>query len=159
MIYGQWCFEEWYFQRNQNRIGLIYEDFHMPCRCNVFIKTLFSLNSLRPNDAYMHHQPRPSLVQIMACCLFAAKPLSEPMLYYCQQDPLEKNVSQIVFQILTFWIKKMYMKMSGKHQQFCLGFNALNTIYIFDICQCSSNVMVLDKYKGGLKGIAGTKSK
>ena len=58
-------------------------------------------NSLRPNDAYMrHHRFRPSLrpsnayamyasisypssVQIMACRLAGAKPLSEPLLKYC----------------------------------------------------------------------------
>ena len=40
-------------------------------------------NSLRPNDAYMHQENRPSLLQIMACCLFGAKPLSVPMLEYC----------------------------------------------------------------------------
>ena len=34
--------------------------------------------------SYMRHQPRPSLLQIMACRLFGAKPLSEPMLPYCQ---------------------------------------------------------------------------
>ena len=31
----------------------------------------------------------PSLFQIMACRLFSAKPLSEPMLLYCQSNPME----------------------------------------------------------------------
>ena len=44
-------------------------------------KTLF--NSLRPSDAYMRRWTGSSLVQIMACRLFGAKPLSEPMLEYC----------------------------------------------------------------------------
>ena len=39
-------------------------------------------NSLRPADAYMRHPPRPLLVEIMACRLVGAKPLSEPMLEY-----------------------------------------------------------------------------
>ena len=39
-----------------------------------------AVNSLRPSDAYICHQPRPSLVQIMACCLVGDKPLSELML-------------------------------------------------------------------------------
>ena len=34
-------------------------------------------------DAYTRQKTRPSLVQIMACRLFGAKPLSEPMLEYC----------------------------------------------------------------------------
>ena len=49
------------------------------------------INSLRPSDAYMHPQPRTSLAQIMACRLFGAKPLSEPMLEYYQLDPWEQT--------------------------------------------------------------------
>ena len=45
------------------------------------------VNSLGLSGAYMRHQRRPSLVQIMACRLFGTKPLSEPMLYYCQLNP------------------------------------------------------------------------
>ena len=41
------------------------------------------LNSLRPSDAYMRRWTGSSLVHIMACRLFGAKPLSEPMLKYC----------------------------------------------------------------------------
>ena len=41
------------------------------------------INSLRPRDAYMRQETRPPLLQIMACRLFGAKPLSEPMLEYC----------------------------------------------------------------------------
>ena len=41
-----------------------------------------SFNSLRPSDAYMAQQTRPSLAQIMACRLVGSKPLSEPMLLY-----------------------------------------------------------------------------
>ena len=32
-----------------------------------------------------------ALVQIMACRLFGAKPLSKPMLGYCQMDPWEQT--------------------------------------------------------------------
>ena len=42
------------------------------------------LNLLRPSDAYMRQQTKPSLVQIMACRLVGAKSLSEPTLVYCQ---------------------------------------------------------------------------
>ena len=41
-----------------------------------------TVNSLRPSDAYMRRWTVSSLVQIMACRLFSAKPLSEPMLEY-----------------------------------------------------------------------------
>ena len=40
----------------------------------------------------MRRQPRISLVQIMACRLFGAKPLSEPMLDYCQLEPWEQTL-------------------------------------------------------------------
>ena len=48
---------------------------------------LLGLNSLRPRNAYMRDQTRHSLVQIMACRLFGAKSLSEPMLDHCKLDP------------------------------------------------------------------------
>ena len=38
------------------------------------------LNSLRPRDAYMRHQTGSLLVQIVACGLFGAKLLHEPMM-------------------------------------------------------------------------------
>ena len=44
--------------------------------------TLVFINSLRPSDAYIRHWTGSSMVQIMACRLFGAKPLSEPMLEY-----------------------------------------------------------------------------
>ena len=45
------------------------------------------IQSMRPSDAYMRRRPRASLVQIMACRLSGAKPLSESMLDYCQLGP------------------------------------------------------------------------
>ena len=44
-------------------------------------------NSSPPSAAYMHQWIRSSLVQIMASCLFGAKPLPKPVLGYCQLDP------------------------------------------------------------------------
>ena len=62
----------------------------------------------------------------MACCLFGAKPLSEPMLYHFQLDPCEQNFSQIVFENQTFSFKKMHLKMSAGN--ICLGLNVLNRV-------------------------------
>ena len=45
------------------------------------------VNSLTPSAAYMHQRIRSALVQIMACCLFGAKPLSKPMLGYYGMGP------------------------------------------------------------------------
>ena len=44
------------------------------------------INSSMPSDAYMRQYNILTLVQIMACRLFGAKPLSEPMLPCCQLD-------------------------------------------------------------------------
>ena len=40
------------------------------------------LHSMRPGDAYMHHEPKPAVVQIMVCRLVGAKSLSEPVLEF-----------------------------------------------------------------------------
>ena len=45
------------------------------------------VNSSPPSAAYMRQWIRSALVQIMACRLCGAKPLSEPMLEYCQSHP------------------------------------------------------------------------
>ena len=42
-----------------------------------------------PSTTYMHQWIGSALVQVMACCLFGAKPLPEPMLAYCQLDSWE----------------------------------------------------------------------
>ena len=45
------------------------------------------VNSSPLSATYMHQGIRSALVQIMAWCLFGAKPLSKWMLTYCQLDP------------------------------------------------------------------------
>ena len=59
---------------------------------------------------------RSELVKVMACRLFGAKPLPEPMLVYCQLDKFQWNLNQnsIIF------IKKMHLKLSlPKWWPFC----------------------------------------
>ena len=46
--------------------------------------TSSAINSSPPSDAHMRQWIRSALVQIIACRLFGAKPLSKPMLIYCQ---------------------------------------------------------------------------
>ena len=80
---------------------------------------------------YMRHQPRPSMVQIMACCLSGAKWLSKPMVLI---GNLGTNVSEILIEIYIFSFKKMHLKMSsGKCQPFCLDYNVLT----YDLLQTS----------------------
>ena len=42
----------------------------------------------------------------MACRLFGAKPLSKPMLGYCQLDPLEQTSVKILIKIQSFFIQE-----------------------------------------------------
>ena len=48
-------------------------------------------DSLGPSDMIRCHRTRSSLGQVMACCLFGAKPLPEPSLTSCQLDPKEQT--------------------------------------------------------------------
>ena len=47
------------------------------------------VNSSTPSATYKRQRIESALVQIMACRLYGAKPLSKPMLGYCQLDPKE----------------------------------------------------------------------
>ena len=52
------------------------------------------VNSSPPSAAYMRQWPRSALIQIMACRLFVAKPLSELMLGHCQFGPQEQTLAK-----------------------------------------------------------------
>ena len=84
---------------------------HISCLCfsSLFQVKILQPNSWRPSDAYMHQYNIhvPTLLQIMACHLFGAKPLSEPMLPYCQLDPKE-HISV-----------KLYLKFKSFHSRKC----------------------------------------
>ena len=53
-------------------------------------KPCLYIKSSPPSAIYMRQWTGPSLVQVMACRLFGAKPLPEPMLVYCPLDPWEQ---------------------------------------------------------------------
>ena len=44
------------------------------------------LYMLKPIEAYKHYLIGPLLVQAMACCLFSAKSLPEPMMTFCHSN-------------------------------------------------------------------------
>ena len=58
------------------------------CLMNTYsnVHACTSLNSSPPSDGYIRQWIGWALVQIMVCRLFGAKPLSKPMLGYCQLD-------------------------------------------------------------------------
>ena len=76
------------------------------------VKLIYSrdqwVNSSPPSAAYMYQWTGPALVQIMACRLGGAKPLSEPMLICCQLDP-KQHISM-----------KFYLKFKYFHSRKCI---------------------------------------
>ena len=58
----------------------------------------------------MHYQTRPSLVQLMACCLFSTEPLFQTMLDYCQLSPWEHIGVKFESKYNNFYFKKSIRK-------------------------------------------------
>ena len=63
------------------------------------------INLSPPSAAYMHPWTGSVLLQVMACRLFGARPLPEPLLMYCQLDPQEqrKNSEKFKSKYKTFY--------------------------------------------------------
>ena len=81
------------------------------------------VNSLRPRDAYMCHQMRPSLIQIKAWCQTIISTNAELL----SIGPLQTHFSEILIKIQKFSLKKKYLKISyAKWWPYCLSLNVLN---------------------------------
>ena len=92
------------------------------------------------------------LVQIMACHLFGAKPLSKPMLGYYQ--PSGTNFSEIWIAIKTFSFTKMHLKiLSAKRQPFCLRLHVLTSLkeWYNQYHQQSRSVLNVHRFPGSLE--------
>ena len=70
------------------------------------------INSSPPSAAYMHQWTGSALVQEMACRLFGAKPLPEPMLACCQLDSWEQISVKFESEFYHLYKKKMHLKLS-----------------------------------------------
>ena len=89
--------------------------------------SLSSLKTSPPSAAYMRRWTGSALIQIMACLLFSAKPLPEPMLFL-SIGPLRKNLSEILIEIKIFSFMKIHLKMSSaKWRPFCPGWDELKS--------------------------------
>ena len=64
---------------------------------------------------FEHWWSRSTLVEVIACQA-SPKPLSEPMLTYCQLDPWEQTSLKFESKHTNFLSKRMYMKMSSATQ-------------------------------------------
>ena len=86
------------------------------------------VNLFPPSAAYMRQWIVSALVQIMACRLYGAKPLYEPMLDYYQLGPLGTTVSEILIIKKKISFMKMHLKISSADcQPFCFSFNMLTS--------------------------------
>ena len=87
------------------------------------------LNSYPLSAAYMRQWTGSSLVQIMACRLFGAKPLSKPMLGYCQLDSWEQVSVKFESEFYYFHSSKCIWKCRlPKWRPFCPGGDELIAI-------------------------------
>ena len=92
-------------------------------RCPIF-------KSSPPNATYMGKRTRSSLVQVMVCCLFSAKPLPEPMLRYCQLDSWEQVSVKFEQEFYHFHSRKCIWKYClPKWPPFCQGGDELNKLH------------------------------
>ena len=81
------------------------------------------INSSLPSGVYMRQWIGSTLVQIIVCRLFGAKPFSKPMLGYCQLA-LGTNFSEIFNKIQNFSFTNMHLKTSSaKWPPFCPGWD------------------------------------
>ena len=75
------------------------------CRRDSRLDLSISVWISPPSTAYMRQCTWLSLVQVMACRLFGAKSLAEPMLFYRQSDPWEQVSVKLEFEFYHFhWI-------------------------------------------------------
>ena len=65
-----------------------------------------------PGDVYMRHLTGSSFVHVMDCRLFCTKPLSKPMMTYCQFGAKEQSPLNSFIEIKTFSLKKLHLRMS-----------------------------------------------
>ena len=80
------------------------------------------VNSSAPSATYMRQWIRSTFVQIMACRLFDAKSLCEPMLIFCHLDPYKQTSLMFYCTIQNLSFMKMHVKiLSAKGQPFCPG--------------------------------------
>ena len=77
-----------------------------PGKCQPSCLSLNVLTYSPPSAPYMCQWIGSALVQIMACRLLGAKPLSEPMLTYCQLEPKEYISMKYHFKLNYFHSRK-----------------------------------------------------
>ena len=95
---------------------------------------IWIINSSPPSATYMRQWTGPSLVEVMACHLFAAKPLPEPMLSYCLSDSWEQMSMQFEQEFYNFLSRKCIWKSQlPKWWPFCPVGDELTRSQLFNV--------------------------
>ena len=84
---------------------------YIHCTENKVVVLQYNFYPSPPCDAYMRQWIESVLVQIMACRLLGAKPLSKPMLGCCQLNPQEQT--SVIFFYQNFSFMKMLLNTSS----------------------------------------------
>ena len=93
------------------------------------------LNSCPPSAAYMRYLTRSALIQIKACRLFGARPLSAPIMAYCQLNSWEQISVIFESEFYNFHSTKCIWKCRlQRWQLFCPGGDVLSRH-----CKCAWN--------------------
>ena len=80
------------------------------CQIISLLISCHRFNSASPSDAQKGQWIGSALVQIMACRLFGAKPLTKPMLCYLLSGPLRTTFSEIWIERQNFLFTKLHLK-------------------------------------------------
>ena len=110
----------------------------------VYSQFVDLINSSPPRSAYMRQWTGSALLQIMACRLFGAKPLPEPMLAYCQLDSWEQISVKFESEFYRFDSRKcIWTCRLPRWQPFCPGWDELtHWILVTDMCQPTGSSLV-----------------
>ena len=92
-----------------------------------------SLNSSPPIAAYMYQWTGSSLVEIMACRLYGAKPLSEPMQQNCRVDPSKQILVKFESKYKTFHSWKCIWNCCPRKMSKCCARNFQWSLKILEI--------------------------
>ena len=93
-----------------------------PCHSLNAAQLISVINSSSPSTPYIRQWNGWSLVQVMACRLFGAKPLPKPMLLYCQLDSWEQVSVKFESEFCYFHSIKCILKWClPKWRPFCPG--------------------------------------
>ena len=107
------------------------------------------INSSPPSVAYRHQWIGLVLVQIMACHLFHARPLSKPMLIYFQLDPWEQILMKFESKYKTFHSQKCIWKYhlrNGSHFVWGRWVNAYTSPSLTEINHLYRNQHIREHY-------------